>query len=428
MPNVFILIGVELFKLFRRNTFWIGLVVFAFLIITINLISFLLAPSYSHQPHIPEEAIQSQIDYLENELAREDISQREREMLDAQLEELRLQQEVGYEAAQEILLTKRLHELEKQIADPALTEQTRKELEQQVEVTRMQIKGDEAGIERLYKQWELDDVNDQLAQGGTSPDKEKELLNQKKGLEMELTVIDSGSSRNNDNAFRAMLQILHAMNSFFLPLFISLIAAEQIAGEHAHGTLNLSLIRPVSRIRLFLTRYGALLTTLSLIIAFISVSSFALGGALTTFQGFDELIIVGKQYSEPLRGFSYENASLMPLWQVSLYTLGMLLAIGAAIAAIALFFSAVFRSSFLPVICVLGLIVVGSILQAVPGIGDVYLYLPFIHFNALFHFGEYGTYFAREITPGFSLFLLAAYGALFLAAGSYLFYRKDILS
>lgn len=427
MPSSSTLIKIELFKIFRRPTFWVGIAVM------LALITFILVMSYSYRSypsHIsygpPADVLIRDIEHFERELEREGISEKEKEHLEEAIKRLRLQLEMGYERAREMELQERLSRIDETLAAADLTTRARQELEWERELVKAELGDDHKEVNRLYMVGELWNIEEELKQDNLSPSRQAELENRKKGLELEMAQRESDSTGGR-NAYAAMLSALFSISTFFLPLMLGFIAADQIAGEYANGTLNLSLIRPVSRIRLFLTRYGALLIAVGIIIPVIALYSFTLGGVMTSFEGFNDLMMTGVQYT--YSGPDYSSAVLVSTGEMALKALGMLLAASIAVAAIALFFSAIFRSSVLPVFCVIGMIIAGNMLTAAPEkMILLYRFLPFIHYNAMYHFMDYAPAAFSGFTAGFSLLMLALYTALFIAFGVLLFKRKDVLA
>jgi ABC-2 type transport system permease protein len=93
------------------------------------------------------------------------------------------------------------------------------------------------------------------------------------------------------NIFNGWFVAHQIMNSlwFHIPLLISFVAGDQLAGEATAGTYRLILIRPVSRTRIFISKFITTLIYTTTFVFFLAVLSIGLALALL---GRGDLIIV----------------------------------------------------------------------------------------------------------------------------------------
>ncbi len=146
------------------------------------------------------------------------------------------------------------------------------------------------------------------------------------------------------------------MNSlwFHIPLLISFVAGDQLAGEATSGTYRLILIRPVSRSRIFLAKY---ITTVMYTILFVFfLAGLSIGLALLLF-GRGDLIIL-------LRGIL-----ILPEADVAWrFGIAYLVAVWAmiTIASLSFFFSSFVENAIGPIVATMGILIIFSIISVLP--------------------------------------------------------------
>src|SRR5262245_28206091 len=69
----------------------------------------------------------------------------------------------------------------------------------------------------------------------------------------------------------AGLTAVALIQPFFLPLGTGLLAGESIAAEASNGTLRYLVVRPVTRLRLVLVKYGAVLAQVGAAVLWVAV-------------------------------------------------------------------------------------------------------------------------------------------------------------
>lgn len=166
-----------------------------------------------------------------------------------------------------------------------------------------------------------------------------------------------GSGYFNGSVF-ALLAI-HLAFYLLLPIFIALIAGQQIAGERRAGTLRQMLCRPVARWRIVAAKFAATITYTVLLLGFYWALTLGLGygllggGKLILLPGILNLVDepTSLAQNEALRRFGL--ALLTGVW--SLLTL----------AAIAFLFSVLLDSAVNAVICAVSLYLVLHIVGSV---------------------------------------------------------------
>ena len=80
------------------------------------------------------------------------------------------------------------------------------------------------------------------------------------------------------NGLFAALAAVVVIQPFILPLGAGLLSGESIAGEASGGTLRYLLVRPVSRVRLVLSKYGSVMALLAMAVGWVMLVGVATGG------------------------------------------------------------------------------------------------------------------------------------------------------
>ncbi len=158
------------------------------------------------------------------------------------------------------------------------------------------------------------------------------------------------------NIFNGWLVAHQIMNSLWLhiPLLISFVAGDQLAGEATAGTYRLILIRPVSRTRIFISKYITTLIYAVVFVFFLGVLS--IGLALVLF-GSGDLIILN-------RGILLLPESEVAWRFVIAYLLATCTMI--TIASISFFFSSFVENAIGPIVATMGLLIVCTVITVMP--------------------------------------------------------------
>jgi ABC-2 type transport system permease protein len=158
------------------------------------------------------------------------------------------------------------------------------------------------------------------------------------------------------NLFNGWFVALQIMNSlwFHIPLLISFVAGDQLAGEATAGTYRLILIRPVSRTRIFIAKY---ITTLIYTVVFILfLAGLSIGLALILL-GQGDLILIGQKIvilPESEVAWRISVAYLLAAWTM------------ITIASISFFFSSFVENAIGPIVATMGLLIICIIITVMP--------------------------------------------------------------
>lgn len=201
-----------------------------------------------------------------------------------------------------------------------------------------------------------------------------------------------------------------------VPLLVSLVAGDMIAGEANMGTLRLLVTKPVSRTRLMVSKFFASCIYSILLLTFMAVLGLLLS-----------MLVFG---TSDLMIFKSEKVLLIDradvLWRYfAAYGFAGLSMI--TVAALAFLFSVFAENSIGPIIAAMSVIIVFTILTTmdIPFFNNMKPYLFTNHMlNWKGFFDRPVDY--REVVK--SIFFLLAHIVLFVSLATYIFRKKDILS
>jgi ABC-2 type transport system permease protein len=207
------------------------------------------------------------------------------------------------------------------------------------------------------------------------------------------------------------------MNALWIhiPVLISFVAGDQLAGEATAGTYRLILIRPVSRTKIFLSKYFTTALYTVVFVMFLGVLSVGLalllmgtGQLLVLDRGF--LILPGSDVA-----WRFFVAYIFSSWSM------------LTIASIAFLFSSFVENAIGPIIATMGVLIVSLIVSNMP--------LEFFQSIRPYVFSTYLNIWQKvfadpvdwpEIWKGFVW--LGGYSAVTVTGAWVIFIRKDILS
>lgn len=219
------------------------------------------------------------------------------------------------------------------------------------------------------------------------------------------------SSNINSNGLFVPLAALSVEMGMFLPLAISMLAGDALAGEANIGTLRYLLTVPVDRTRLLLVKY------LSLVVgACWGVLAVAIPGSL---------IGVALFGAGPMTTLSGSQLGVgTALWRLVLVVLYLSAAL-AALAAIGLFISSLTEQPIAAAIALMIVTILMWILDATPQVAWLHPWLPVDHFMA---FGDFLRDPIAWSGPLRGLALFAGYAVFFWSLAWARFAGKDITS
>jgi ABC-2 type transport system permease protein len=200
-----------------------------------------------------------------------------------------------------------------------------------------------------------------------------------------------------------------------IPILVALVSGDMIAGEFSSGTIRLMLLKPISRFKIYSSKFiAAQLYTTALVLFFVGMAYLA--GMLLFGKG--DLIVLR-------RGISVFNEGDVT-WRIALASLMGLLSM-SVVSALAFMFSAFAKNSIGPIVGSVAVIIGLNIITTI-GFNTLKPIIPFffnVHFVKWQYFFDYQLdYHSIKIAIANQL----SYIIIFFIIGYVKFKNQDILS
>ena len=219
------------------------------------------------------------------------------------------------------------------------------------------------------------------------------------------------------NLFNGWFIAYQIMNSLWLqiPILISFVVGDQLAGEATAGTYRLILIRPVSRTKIFFAKYAASIIYTILFVAFLGGLSVGLAlflagrGDLLVYKS-EILLLTDKDVA-----WRFLVGYMFAFWTMT------------TIASISFFFSSFVDNAIGPIVGTMGVYFICSIITLMP----IQLFDAVRPHLFTSYLDLWSRVFAEPIDWGkirIGALYLGGYSFASVAGAWYIFIRKDILS
>jgi len=206
--------------------------------------------------------------------------------------------------------------------------------------------------------------------------------------------------------------MLDAVSSFVLPLFIIILIGFMISEEYGQGTLSISLIHPVTRGKLLLSKLITVEIVAVILLIFTFVISFVIG---TLFFGVgQEVAVTSLIYGK----VAYPVASGLMLTLQS-YTLTAITMI--AFTSLVILLAIQFSSSGAMIGAGIGILIVLTALSNIPAKFNQYFITGYLKFHNIIFYGS------PAVKPVFGVLVLAIYAIAAYVISCSVFKKKDIL-
>ena len=214
-----------------------------------------------------------------------------------------------------------------------------------------------------------------------------------------------------ENGLFVALAALTIELGLFLPLAVSVVAGDSVAGEANIGTLRYLLVTPVTRLRLLLVKYAGIVVGAFVATFVVTLVGMTMG--LILFGGGPMTLLSGTQ-------ISFGAGLLRVVLAASYLALGL-----AALGAVGLFASTLTEQPIAAMIATIMFSSTSFVLDSIPQVGWLHPYL------LTHHWLDFGDLFRdpiawNNIVAGVAL--AASYAVVFFAAAWARFTTKDVTS
>ncbi|MCQ4085731.1 ABC transporter permease [Saccharibacillus sp. JS10] len=213
--------------------------------------------------------------------------------------------------------------------------------------------------------------------------------------------------------------------TLFIPLMILTIASDLVSSERTGGTIKMLLTRPVRRWKVLLSKLTALLMFVSLIVVSAYLVCYLISGVFFGYSGWSIPIFTGFVLNGSDVDLTYVQAT--PQWQYLLIQAGLVWFVGIVVALLAFMVSVLIRSTAASIVVMMATLISGSILVNMASSWTSAKYLFMVNLGLT-------DYLAGNPAPidgmtlGFSIAVLAAWGAVSIFVSFFVFIKRDVLT
>lgn len=211
--------------------------------------------------------------------------------------------------------------------------------------------------------------------------------------------------------------------NLLLPLMMMIIAADLVSSEHSAGTIKVLLTRKVRRWRILLSKYLALVLSVSIIISLFGLLSTLISGTVFGFKGWSAPVLTGFNVSGGL--LDTTGVHMLPQWQYILMELGLAWFVSLVVATITFMLSVLIRSTAAVMGTMLACLIAGTILSTMVASWESAKYLFMVNLQLIDYLEDAAPPIAG-MSLGFSLLVLLIWGASALTIAFVSFTRRDV--
>lgn len=213
--------------------------------------------------------------------------------------------------------------------------------------------------------------------------------------------------------------------TLFIPLLIMGIGSDIVSSERTGGTIKMLLTRPIRRWKILFGKLIALLMFVSLIVVSTSLICYLISGLFFGYKGLSLPVFTGFQLNGAEVDLSGVHA--VPQWQYILMQTGLIWFVSVIVACLAFMVSVLVRSTSASIVIMMAALIAGNILSNMASAWTSAKYLFMVNLGLTNYLS--GTPSPIEgMTLGFSLIVLAVWGAASLIVSFLVFTKQDILN
>lgn len=211
--------------------------------------------------------------------------------------------------------------------------------------------------------------------------------------------------------------------TLFVPLLIMIIAADLVSSERGTGTVKLLLTRPVKRWRILLSKYIALLLSVSIIVLIMGLLASVISGLVFGYGGWKAPVLTG--FTSVGGELDTSKVQLIDQWQYILMEFGLVWFVAIVIGTITFMLSVLLKSTSATMGVMLAALISGLILSNLVSSWQSAKYLFMINLNLTGYLAG-STPPVPGMTLLFSITVLTIWGIIALIVSFAVFIRQDV--
>jgi ABC-2 type transport system permease protein len=213
--------------------------------------------------------------------------------------------------------------------------------------------------------------------------------------------------------------------SLFLPLIVVILAADLVSSEYASGTIKLLLTRPVARWRILLSKYLALVLSISLVMLITAILSYVISGIIFGYRGWDLPVLTG--FVQQGNQLITNQVHLIPQWKYIILAYGLAWFASISVGTLAFMVSVLVRNTATSMGVMLAAVISGSLLTQLAPSWESLRYFVFINLRLTDYLAGNPVMISGMSLP-FSLAVLSIWSVVGIIIAFVTFSRRDVLS
>lgn len=211
--------------------------------------------------------------------------------------------------------------------------------------------------------------------------------------------------------------------TLFVPLLIMIIAADIVSSERSAGTIKLLLTRPVKRWKIVLSKYIALLLSISIIVVLMGLLAYVISGMVFGFGGWKAPILTG--FTSIEGELNTSNVQLIEQWQYIIMEFGLVWFVAVVVGTLSFMLSVLLKSTSASMGVMLAALIAGLILSNLVSSWQSAKYLFMINLDLTGYLAG-----SSPPVPGmtllFSIGVLTVWAVIALIVSFTVFVRQDV--
>ncbi|MGE8205906.1 ABC transporter permease subunit [Heyndrickxia sp. NPDC080065] len=273
---------------------------------------------------------------------------------------------------------------------------------------------------RVQLQQEIVDIQNRLASSRIPNDFEKYLRIR---LGQQQYYLDHNINPNTPGAPTFMRVFAENSIGLLLPLLVMVVAADLVSSEASGGTIKLLLTRPVKRWKILLSKYIAMLYSISFIVLCVAILAFLISGIVFGYGGWSMPMLTG--FSTRGDELITSNVHLIPQWKYILMEFGLVWFVCVVVGSLTFMLSVLLRSTAAVMGIMLSSLIAGAILINMVSSWESAKYLFMVNLQ-LTNYVNGSSPPIEGMTLGFSMLVLLIWLLLSLVVSFVVFTKRDV--
>ncbi|MCA1030259.1 ABC transporter permease [Bacillus timonensis] len=273
---------------------------------------------------------------------------------------------------------------------------------------------------RTQLQQQIIDAQNRLNSSGMSEERQKYIQSR---LTQQQFYLDNDVNPAAPGAPTFMRLFVENSIDLLLPLMVMVIAADLVSSESSGGTIKLLLTRPVKRWRILLSKYLAMMLSVSFIVLSLGVLSYFISGIVFGYGGWNYPLLTGfKMNGEEL---DTTNVHLIAQWKYILIEFGLVWFVSMVVGTLTFMLSVLIKSTAAVMGIMLAALISGAILANMVSSWESAKYFFMVNLRL--------TDYVRGMAPpidgmslGFSMSVLTVWAAVALIISFLSFTKRDV--